>query len=162
MDTLALKRIEIDGKRRDKCLALAGLHLGDLAAVERDAADQLHIIMPLAKGADGRLADRRKDFGDQVVELLAVGQPLPEPLGLTAQFVIGKRRDIGFKPVDRVDIFTEPANIAIVGRSEDAFCHCGEHGIPLKTRSSRKRAKASADAGEIALGDVRSAPLIVN
>ena len=76
MDALALKRIEIDRERRDQRLAFAGLHLGDFAAVERDAADQLDVVMALAERADGRLADRRERFGKQVVELLATRQPL--------------------------------------------------------------------------------------
>ena len=92
MDALALKRVEIDRERRDQRLAFAGLHLGDLAAVERDAADQLDVIMALAERPDRRLADRREGFGKQVVELLAIGQPLPETLGLAAQLVVGQRR----------------------------------------------------------------------
>ena len=114
--------------------------------------------MALTERADRRLAHGREGFRKQIVELLAVGQTLAKDVRLPAQFVVAERRDVGLEPVDRVDIFAEAADIAIVGRSEDAFCHCGEHGIPLKTRAFRKR----RSAGEIASGDVRSDPLIVN
>ena len=73
VDALALERVEIDGERRDERLALASLHLGDLAAVERDAADQLDVVMTLAEGPHRGLADRREGFGKQVVELVAIG-----------------------------------------------------------------------------------------
>ena len=85
MDALALERVQIDRERRDEGLALAGLHLGDLAAVERDAADQLDVVMALAERADRRLANGREGLGDQIVELFAIGQPLAEALGLAAQ-----------------------------------------------------------------------------
>ena len=78
MDALAGQRVEIDRERRDQRLALAGPHLGDLAAVERDAADHLDVVMALAERALGGLADRREGFGQQIVELGAVGEPLAE------------------------------------------------------------------------------------
>ena len=75
---LPFERVEIDGERRDQGLALAGPHLGDLAAMEDDAADHLDVVMALAERALGRLADRGERLGEQVVELLAFGQPLAE------------------------------------------------------------------------------------
>ena len=43
VDALAGDRVEDRGERRDEGLALAGAHLRDLALVEHDAADQLHV-----------------------------------------------------------------------------------------------------------------------
>ena len=82
MHALAGQRIEIDRERRHQGLALAGPHLGDFAAVERDPADHLHVIMALAQRPFGRLAHRRKGFGQQIVELGTIGQPLAEQDGL--------------------------------------------------------------------------------
>ena len=93
VDALALERVEIDRERRDQGLAFAGLHLGDLAAMERDAADQLDVVMALAERADGRLAHRGEGFGQKIVELLAVGEPLAEEFGLAAQLVVRQRGD---------------------------------------------------------------------
>ena len=120
---LALERVEIDRQRRHQRLALAGLHLGDLAAVERDAADQLHVIVALAQRSDRRLAHRGEGFGQKVVQLLAAREPLAKSLGLAPKLIVGQRMDIGLEGVDGVDISAEPPDIAIVGRSEDALCH---------------------------------------
>ena len=81
VDALALERVEIDGERRDQGLALAGAHLGDLAAVEDDAADQLDVVMALAERALGRLADGGEGFGEDVVERLVRRQPVLEDAG---------------------------------------------------------------------------------
>ena len=68
VDALAIERIEIGGERGNQRLALAGAHLGDLAAVEHDAADHLHVVVPLAEHALGGLAHRRERLGQQIVE----------------------------------------------------------------------------------------------
>ncbi len=138
VDAAALERIQIDGERRDQGLALAGLHFGDLAPVEGDAADQLDVVVALAERPDRGLAHRREGFGKEVVELFAAGEPRAEQLGPAAQLVIRQGLDRRLQSIDRVDIFAKAADIAVVGRSEDVFCHCGEHEIPLKSARSRK------------------------
>ena len=76
VDALAGQRIEIDRQRRDQRLAFAGLHLGDIAFVQHHAADQLHVEMPLAERALGRLAHGGEGRNQDVVEGLAVGELL--------------------------------------------------------------------------------------
>ena len=56
------------GERRDEGLALAGLHLGDLALVEDDAADELDVEVAHAERPLHRLAGHREDLGQDVVE----------------------------------------------------------------------------------------------
>ena len=162
VDALPFERVQIDGERGDERLSLARLHFGDLAPVKRDPADQLDIIMTLAERSDRRLAHRREGLRDEVVELLAAGQALAKDVGLPAQLLVGEGGDIGFEPVDRIDIFAEAADVAIVGRSEDAFCHCGEHRIPLNTRAFRKGENLSPTLWETVAGDVRSGLAVVN
>src|SRR5437868_9384219 len=118
--------------------------------------------MPLPERADGRFAHRRERFRKEVVELLTIRQTLAEKLGLAAQLIIRKRVDVRFESVDRIDILAEAADIAIIGRSEDALCHCGEHGIPLKTRAFRRQENFSPTRRETDRGDVRSALALVN
>ena len=89
---LAGERVEVRRQGRDQGLALTGLHLGDVAEVQRRAAHDLHVEVPLAEGALGRLADGGERLGQQVVEGLAVGEPLPELVGLAAQLVVGQLR----------------------------------------------------------------------
>ncbi len=62
MDALALDGIEIGRERGDQRLAFAGAHLGDLAAVEHDAADHLDIEMPHPEHAHRGLAHGGEGF----------------------------------------------------------------------------------------------------
>ena len=68
VDALAGEGVEIRRQGRDQRLAFAGLHLGDLAAVQDDAADQLDVEVPHVERAAARLADHGERFGQQVVE----------------------------------------------------------------------------------------------
>ena len=54
------QRVEQRGKRGDQRLAFARLHLGDLAFVQDDAADQLHVEMAHAQLPAARFAHQRK------------------------------------------------------------------------------------------------------
>ena len=55
---------------RDQRLALAGLHLGDLAAVEHHAADQLDVEVALAERAARGLAHHREGLGQHFIQRL--------------------------------------------------------------------------------------------
>ena len=74
VDALAGQRVKVDRKRRDQRLAFAGLHLGDIAFVQHHAADQLHVEMPLAERALGRLAHGGEGRNQKFVEGLAGGE----------------------------------------------------------------------------------------
>ena len=54
--------------------------------------------------------------------------------------------------IDLIDIFAEPADIAVVSRSEDAFCHRGEHEIPLKNRRLARRIRKDLPHAFLVLG----------
>ena len=56
------ERVQIDRQGGDQRLALAGLHLGDLAVVQHHAADQLHVEMPLAQRPPGGFAHDGEGF----------------------------------------------------------------------------------------------------
>ena len=70
---LAGQRVEVGGQHTGQGLALTGLHLGDVAEVQRRAAHHLDVERPLVEHAPGRLAGHRERLGQQVVEVLAVG-----------------------------------------------------------------------------------------
>ena len=84
VDALAVERVEIDRQRGDQGLAFAGPHLGDLALVQDHAADQLHVEMALAERALGGLAHGGEGLGQDVVQGLALGQPLAQHRGAGA------------------------------------------------------------------------------
>ena len=88
VDAFALERVQIGGKGRDQRLAFAGLHLGDGAAVQHRAADQLDVEMPHVEDAASGLANDGERLGHQVVERLAIGQPLAEFRRLGAKLLI--------------------------------------------------------------------------
>ena len=60
--------VECGGERRDEGLALAGLHLRDLALVQDDAAQQLDVEVAHAELAPADLAGGRKDLRQRIVE----------------------------------------------------------------------------------------------
>jgi hypothetical protein len=86
----------------------------------------------MAEHALGSLAHRGEGLGQDVVELL------PEDFRLIAKLVVIQSLDFRLKRVDRVDIFAEAADIAVVCRSEDASGQCGEHEIPLDDQGARR------------------------
>ena len=90
VDALALERVEIGRQRGDERLAFAGLHLGDLALVQDGAADELDVEVPHVQHAAAGLADDGKRLGQQVVERLALGEPL---LGTRRSCRAAARRD---------------------------------------------------------------------
>ena len=73
VDAPAGQRVEVRRERRDQGLALTGLHLGDVAEVQRRATHDLDVEVPLAEHPLGRLADRRERLRHQRVEALPVG-----------------------------------------------------------------------------------------
>ena len=78
MRAAAGEAVEIEGETRDERLSLTGLHLGDVALVEDDPAHQLHVEHPLVGRALACLADGGERLEDELVEALAVLEPLPE------------------------------------------------------------------------------------
>ena len=107
--------LRYDGQRRDEGLALAGLHLGDPAEVQRGAAHDLHVEVALAEHAPAGLAHGRERLGEEVVEqvgdeLLAVlgvlargprlVDLLAELVGAGRELLVGQALDLGLERVD--------------------------------------------------------------
>ena len=72
MHARAGERVEIDRQRGDQRLALARLHLRDLALVQHHAADELHVEVALAERALRRLAHGCECGNKQVIERRAL------------------------------------------------------------------------------------------
>jgi HAE1 family hydrophobic/amphiphilic exporter-1 len=68
VDALAFERIQEGGQRRDECLALAGLHFGDLPLVQDHAAHELHVEMPHVQHATAGFADDGKRLRQEVIK----------------------------------------------------------------------------------------------
>ena len=119
VDALAVEGVQVGGQRGDERLAFAGLHLRDPAAVQHDAADQLHVEVPHVQRALAGLADHREGFGQQVVQRLAVGEPLAEFDGLSPERLVRERLDFRFFGVDLGDERTDAFQLALVLGADD-------------------------------------------
>ena len=73
------ERVEVQRRRGHQGLALAGLHLGDLALMQDDAADQLHVEMPQPVVRFRGLAHDGKGLRQDVVEDRARPRAAPFP-----------------------------------------------------------------------------------
>ncbi len=101
VDALAVEGVEVDRQGGDQGLALAGLHLGDLALVEDHAAHELDVEVAHAEDAPAGLAHDREGLRQEVVEGGAAGEPLAELGGLGAQLVVGELAHVRLERVDR-------------------------------------------------------------
>ena len=106
VDALARECVEVDRRRRDERLALAGTHLGDAPLVEADAADQLYVKMPHAEHAARGLTHDRERLGEDLLHRLPLREPLTEFLRIARQFVIG---EVHHRRLERVDLLHDAA-----------------------------------------------------
>ena len=127
VDALAGQRVEVDRQRRHQRLAFAGLHLGDVAFVQHHAADQLHVEMPLAEGALGRLADGGEGRNQNIVERLAVGESFAEFGGARLQRLVRKRRQLRLQRVDGIDPGLIPLDPPVIGGTEKLAGERADH-----------------------------------
>ncbi len=78
VDAFSGQRVEIHRQRRHQRLAFTGFHFGDFAAMEHDAADQLHVEMPHVEVAASGLAHGGERGNQQIIERRALRQLLAE------------------------------------------------------------------------------------
>ena len=118
MHALAFQRVQIDGERGDQRLAFAGLHLGDGAAMQHDAAHQLHVEVALAQGPHCRLAHGGEGIGQDVVQRLALGQALAQRLRARLQLAVAERFQRRLAFAHGGDDGLQRADVAVVGGAE--------------------------------------------
>ena len=105
---MAGERVEIERLRRDERLAFAGLHLGDVALVQDDAAHQLHVEEADAHRALERLADGGERLEEELVERLAVLEALAELGRLAGELLVGELLELGLERADVARLLGEP------------------------------------------------------
>ena len=96
--------------------------------MQRRAAHELDVEVALSEHALGRLADGRERLGQQVVERLAVGQPLLELVGLRLQLLVGHRDEVVLDGVDLLGGGLELAKLLAFADAKDFVEQCG-HGM---------------------------------
>ena len=100
VDALAFQAVEEGRQRGDEGLAFAGDHFGDVAAVQDDAAEHLHVEVAHVLGAPGGLPAGGERLGEQVVQEFAVGQALAELGRGLAQLLVALGAHLLFEVVD--------------------------------------------------------------
>ena len=116
---LALQGVQVRRHGGGEGLALTGLHLGDVALVQGDGAQDLHVERPLADGPAGSLPDHREHLGEQVVDPLAALHPALELVGLAPQLVVGELLDLRLERVHEPDAVHELLDLAPFAGGED-------------------------------------------
>ena len=106
------ERVQVDGGDSGEGLALASSHLRYLAVVERHAAHQLDIEGPLLDATPGHFAGHGERFGEEVLEILVLGEAGAELRGLASQrfviergHVIGEAVDLRHRLAEALDLF---------------------------------------------------------
>ena len=122
VSAVAFERVQIQRQRRDERLALARAHLGDLALVQDDAADDLDVVVAHLHLPLGGFADDGEGLGQDVVERGAVFESRDELRRLGGELIVGEALDIALPVGDRIDRAGESLDLARVGVSEQGAC----------------------------------------
>ena len=123
VDAAALQGVQVHGHGRDEGLALAGLHLGDPAEVQRHAAHQLDVEGALAEHPPGGLPDHREGLDQEVVEGLALVEALPELDRLVAEGVVVEALHLLFERVDERDQLGQAPDLLAFAGPQDLGQH---------------------------------------
>src|SRR5205807_2796398 len=103
----------------DEGLALAGLHLGDVALVQDDPAHQLDVEDALVRLALARFPDRGERLEEELLECLTVLEPLAELGGLRAELLVAERLELGLERSDVVGLLGQPLEPAAFAEPQD-------------------------------------------
>ena len=85
------ERVEVRGKSSDESFTFTRSHLSDATAMQSDPADHLNVIMTLTEHAPSRFANHGESFGKNLIQSLALREPLPELNRLASKLRIRKR-----------------------------------------------------------------------
>ena len=147
---LAREGVEVEGQDRGEGLALARLHLCDLALVQGQPAHELHRVGPLPDLAPGHLAHGRERLGREVVEGLALRQPLAELVRDAAQLLVGEPGELLGQILDRLDRLLEAIDLAVVRAAHHAadeakLRHAIQSSARRPSRGTPRRSRGYSD-----------------
>ena len=137
-------RVQVGGEHRGERLALTGLHLRDVAQVQRRAAHELHREVALADRAHRGLAGHGERLRQQLVQALAVGVPGAELIGLRTQLRVGELLDLRLERVDvRGDLSQPLHHLRLAGAEQAGEQRHGRPHLPVgsgRTSGTGRRA----------------------
>src|SRR5947199_8804995 len=126
MSALGDQGVQVEGQRGDERLPLPRLHLGDLALVQHDPAEELDVEVAQPDRPPRRLAHGGEGLGEDLFERrrrilgLDPGEALAEARGLLGEGLVGQRAEALLEPVDLFDDGPEPAQRALVRAAKEA------------------------------------------
>ncbi len=135
--------VEVGREDGDERLAFAGLHFGDAALVQHDAAHDLHPVRTHAEHAVGCLAADGERLRQQIVERFARRQPVFEFLRLLAQLLVGQLFIRLLKRHDGLDLRFEFFDLALRAGAEQ-FCKKAHRSCPFYAAESSAAALRSS------------------
>ena len=91
MDAPSVQGIQVAGQNGNQRLAFTGLHLGNPALMEHDAADELDRVGAHTQHPVGSLPDGGEGLGQQIVQRLALVKPLLKLGGLAPEGFLAER-----------------------------------------------------------------------
>ena len=127
VDTLLGDGVQIDRKGGDQGLAFTGLHFGDHAAMQDDAAHDLHIEMALAEGSLSSLAHGGEGLRHQIVEGFAITVALAKGLGALGQGLVAQGLEFRLQIINGLNDRHQALYEALVGGSENFFGEGAQH-----------------------------------
>ena len=151
VDALAGERVQVERQARDERLSFTGLHLGDVALVQDDPAHHLDVEDALVGLAQARFAHGGERFEEDVLELLAVREPLAELDRLPAQLLVGELPEVGLQRRDVGRLLGEALHAPPFAEAEGLF-EGSRAGI-------RDRVPAPSRRGRLHLPEVAGEPV---
>ena len=144
VNALPIQCVEVGGQGRHQGLALPGAHLRDVAFVQRDAAEELHVEVAHLEGPPGAFSHYCERFRNELLEGLAFPPPLAQRLRLPPQRVVRESPDVVLERVDGGDHLAHAAQLPVVAAPDHLLDdrvqhHDGARRSALCVRASRSR-----------------------
>ena len=121
MHPLARQGVEVGGEGGHQGLAFAGLHLGNAALVEHNAAHHLHPVGPQADDPPGGLPAGGESLGKDAVQGLPLGQTLLQLRSLGLELGVGEGLELLLQGVHLVRDGIDGLQLPLGGGPEN-FC----------------------------------------
>ena len=119
--------IEIHRQGGGERLAFTGAHLGDLAVVQRHAAQHLDVEVPHLHDPLGAFAHHRESFGQHIVQRHSGGDTALELVSLAAQLSVAELLETGLQRGDPFNGLAELLEQAVVAAAENLSQEVGCH-----------------------------------
>ena len=125
------QRVQVGSKGGDERFPFTRAHLSNLATVQRDAPDQLHIIMALSQRALGGFTDRCKGFRQKIIQRLAAFQALLIFIRFELELIIRESFKLWLQRVNARHNRAEFFQFPVIFCAENLLGEA-EHGLSLE------------------------------